>query len=374
MNKWGQKVRGTFALGILFFLVLTISSEPSAYPQSRPDVRVPPEREAAGDRRPFIDTHNHLSRGLSRGGGFKGAAESAVRKMGELGIQKMIIMPSPFSPAHSKTFDIEELLFVVRAYPDRFALLGGGGLLNPMIHGAPGEKVVKPEMKERFRAKALQILSLGAVGFGELAAEHFSFAPHHPYESVPADHPLFLVLADTAAEKGVPLDIHMEAVTRDMALPGRSILERSGRNPARLRENISGLERLLSHNRRARIIWAHVGWCNTGGRTVTLCRDLLTRHPNLYMSFKLSPEGVPENSPLGTDGRSLKPEWLEMIQEFPDRFVIGTDQFYGPPGARPTGPQKTETTRLFVDLLPTDVARKLGLENPVQWFDFNRSP
>ena len=160
----------------------------------------------------------------------------------------------------------------------------------------------------------------------------------------------------------------MEAVPRDMPLPDRTALRRSGRNPPVLQENLTAFERLLAHNRGVKIIWAHAGWCNTGERTAGLCRELLSRHPNLFMSFKLSPDSVPETRPLSPDQTAIRPEWLALIRDFPDRFFIGTDQFYVRPGGRTIGPQKTEATRTLMDLLPPDLARKVGVENPQRLF------
>ena len=54
---------------------------------------------------------------------------------------------------------------------------------------------------------------MGAAGFGEMAAEHFSGGT--PYQFAPPDHPLFLLLADIAARHDVPIDQHMNAVPRD---------------------------------------------------------------------------------------------------------------------------------------------------------------
>jgi predicted TIM-barrel fold metal-dependent hydrolase len=256
----------------------------------------------------------------------------------------------------------------LKKYPGRFAWLGGGESLNIMIHKAAKKRTVDSSLKKRFRETALNILDKGAVGLGEFAVEHFSFNHDHPYESVPADHPLFLLLADIAAERGVPVDIHMVAVPGDMPLPKRRILLRSGRNPDMLRENITAFERLLRHNRGAKIIWSHVGWCNTGYRTTELCEKLLKRHPNLYIGFKLSRESVPETRPLTEDKSRIKTAWLGLMQAFPDRFVIGTDQFYTPPGGRAIGPQKTEDTKRFMILLPPDLARSIGIENPRRIF------
>ncbi|MBW2303524.1 MAG: amidohydrolase family protein [Deltaproteobacteria bacterium] len=312
----------------------------------------------------FIDAHNHLV-GFNRPGkDYLTAARVALKKMDQLGILKMVIMPPPRVPDQPGSFDVSDLIPVVKRYPNRFACLGGGGTLNVMIHENKTRRTIGADTKRKFEKMALNILSRGAIGFGELSVEHFSLNWDHPYESAPADHPLFLMLADLAARHHVPLDIHMEAIPQDMPLPKRNLLLRSGRNPAMLHENLSAFERLLDHNREAKIIWAHVGWCNTGYRTPALCRKLLQKHPNLFMTIKLSPESVPATRILTKDQKSIKPAWLTLFQDYPDRFLIGTDQFYVPPGSRRIGPQKTSTTRQLMNLLPPGLARKIGIENP----------
>ena len=78
---------------------------------------------------------------------------------------------------------------------------------------------MSPELLAQFTSAAQAIVAAGAAAFGELAAEHFSAArkyPNHPYESAPADHPLLLALADIAASYGMPVELHMEAVPRDV--------------------------------------------------------------------------------------------------------------------------------------------------------------
>ncbi|MCP3874633.1 MAG: hypothetical protein GY699_15945 [Desulfobacteraceae bacterium] len=318
---------------------------------------------------PVIDIHNHLHGGR-RQGDLMNAAISAIEKMDALGISKMVIMPPPGSPGHPGVVDMAKLLPVIRQYPGRFACLGGGGSLNVMIHQAKNPESVNSALIKKFKAKALKILEDGAIGFGELAAEHFSFSRSHPYESISPDHPLFLVLADIAADHDVPIDIHMEAISKEIKFPSSRFLDRSKRNPAKLSENLSAFKRFVSHNQNAKIIWAHAGWCNTGLRTVDLCRQLFEQHHNLYMSFKLAPEGKAFIQPLSSNRKQIKPEWLQLIRDFPDRFLIGTDQFYTIAGGRRIGPQKTETMIQFINLLPLKLARQVCIENPNRIFKF----
>jgi predicted TIM-barrel fold metal-dependent hydrolase len=129
------------------------------------------------------------------------------------------------------------------------------------------------------------------------------------------------------------------------------------RDPASLRENIAGLERLLTHNRDARIVWAHAGWDNTGERTPPLMRALLERHPNLYMSLKIVPWA--HGSPLDqTD--TIRPGWLALLRDFPERFVIGSDQFFD------EDPDHVERARGLVNALPADIAPLIARENALR--------
>jgi len=162
----------------------------------------------------------------------------------------------------------------------------------------------------------------------------------------------------------MPIDFHSEAVPRAMPLPSDL---KSPPNPPQLRENIAALERLLDHNHKAKIIWAHAGSDNTGERTPELCRRLLQAHSNLYMEIKIDPLSLGKNPPLANG--VIKPEWLKLFSDFPDRFVIGTDQHYA--SGRPmTGPQRWKMAALLLNQLPADLRRKIGMENALRIFHF----
>jgi len=320
----------------------------------------------------IVDTHAHLYWETRSGGSADLAAKTALEIMDRLGIQKTLIMPPPFPSDNPQKYDYRELVEVTKKYPGRFTFLGGGGSLNPMIHSIPPDEVT-PDIRRSFEETAMEILRNGAVGFGELTAEHFSLHTGHPYLSTRPDHPLFLLLADIAAKYDVPIDLHMEAVPQDMPLPKKL----DPPNPWTLHENIAALERLLSHNRNARIIWAHAGWDNTGYRTIELMHQLLQRHTNLYMSIKIQRPLYPHNMPLDNKGQ-IPPEWLDLIRSVPDRFVIGSDIFYGVSGEvtwrTPGGESqpREDPTWIFLRKLPPDLARKLAYENVVQIYKLKR--
>jgi predicted TIM-barrel fold metal-dependent hydrolase len=300
----------------------------------------------------IIDTHAHILRGWRPRTPFPTGA-NLLRAMDAYRIEMALLLPPPSPPNHPGSYGLHEIEPLVRANPGRFAFAAGGESLNPMIQRIAPDRVT-PDLIREFQQEAEAIVKAGAAGFGEIAAEHFSSGRgNHPYESARPDHPLLLALADIAAQSGMPIDLHMEAVPRDMPFPRRSF---RGQNPETLKENISGLEHLLEHNRSARIVWAHAGWDLTGERTVPLMRSLLAKNPNLYMSMKLDNSGSRRTSPLGLDDRP-KPGWLKMLDDFPDRFMIGSDQFFD------EGTERLALARKFVDELPPELARVIASEN-----------
>jgi hypothetical protein len=309
---------------------------------------------------PYIDTHVHFDLKILSSPDAEVAA--ALQAMGPENAAKLIFMPGPLLPDDPNRFDHEAFLAAVKKHADKLAFQSGGGSLNIMVQESVRSGDSGPEIQKKFKERAEQILRDGAVGFGELSAEHLSINPGQAYETAPPDHPLLLLLADIAAEHAVPIDLHMDAVPRPMPLPFGL---KSPPNPSNLLENLPAFERLLSHNPRAKIVWAHAGSDGLGYRTPDLCRRLLQAHPNLYMEIKTDPLELGKNPPLA-DGK-ITPEWLKLFTDFPDRFVIGTDQHYAS-GKPMTGPQRWQTAVLLLNQLPGDLRQKIAKENALHIF------
>jgi predicted TIM-barrel fold metal-dependent hydrolase len=303
----------------------------------------------------WVDAHTHLEKAT--------AAQSiaaALAARATENIARYLFLPSPFAAANERAFDIEFIRSVAGAHADSISIIGGGGTLNPMIQEAAREGGSDPGLEERFRQRAEEIARLGAAGFGELTASHRPSASTPSFQLVAPDHRFFLLLADIAAAHGMPITLHMEAVPETMALPA-SWKIRGLDAPAELPANIAAFERLLEHNRGARIVWAHGGWDNTGFRTPELCRRLLAANPNLYMELKIDPRNPGLNSPLsGGSSGTLKPEWLRLFRDFPDRFVLGSDQHYPMPAGET---QRWEGVVALFNELPEELQRKFGVEN-----------
>lgn len=321
----------------------------------------------------IIDTHAHLDNpGPTQN--FRPYIDAAIRRMDAAGIRRSILLPPPQTFARGNNWELEAIRSARERFPDRIALAGGGGSLNGMIQDTPADAVTEA-VRRKFRERAEELIVAGAVAFGEITAHHLSLSrmgPNHPYEWVPPDHPLLLLLADIAAEKGVPIDLHLDLVPEDMPLPARPIFN-TGTTPAVLKANQPAFERLLAHNRKANIIWAHAGADMLWTRTVAVQAQLLERHPNLYMSLRLNNGGQPPVIALDRN-LTIKPSWMNLLRRFPDRFVFGSDSFHAPEGARQRGPsdEGLETYRIVMSQLPQEVAEAIGHGNAERLFRLKR--
>lgn len=310
---------------------------------------------------PYIDTHVHFDAKVVSDPSAEIAA--ALQEMANENAAKLIFMPGPFLPDDQARFDHEAFLAAVKKHPGKLAFQSGGGSLNVMIQESVRSGNTRLALEQQFKARAEQILRDGAVGFGEMSSEHLSFSPSQAYETAPPDHPLFLLLADIAAAHNVPIELHLDAVPQAMPLPSGL---KSPSNPPNLAENLTSFERLLAHNARAKIVWAHAGSDGLGYRTPDLCRRLLQAHSNLYMEIKIDPLELGKNPPLAADGK-IKPEWLKLFTDFPDRFIIGSDQHYAS-GRLMTGPQRWQMPVLLLNQLPAGLQQKIARENALHIF------
>ncbi len=316
-----------------------------------------------------IDVHQHLV----PSDGFATSAANLIALMDELDISKARIMPPPSAGDESagSQYNYTHLESAVEAYPDRLGLIGGGKILNRQIHALvlEGRLPTAGEL-DAFEADARAIAAAGVAGFGEMAAMHLSFDETHPYIEIPPDHPMFLRLADVAAELDLPIDIHMELTTSDVPLPSGFVAEPSGRNPSTLPENFTEFSALLAHNRDARIVWTHPGWDNIGHATAAQIRTMLATNSNLYLAVKILDQPgwrqVLANRPLDESG-TIRAEWLSLISDYPTRFLLGADEFVGPDDPQHTpGAPSLQGTWSLVGQLPADVAEQVACVNPGQ--------
>jgi predicted TIM-barrel fold metal-dependent hydrolase len=352
MVRWDRKFVSTAFTSLLAVLFIALFAHMSLGLANAENGQPLPQSVPVAALSSYMDLHVHLD--LSNP---SASVEAAVRSMSNQNASRLFLLVEPFTQADPSRDDTEKILLAAKSYPDKLSVVGGGDTLGGMILEAFRTSDSGPAVRQKFKERAEELLREGAIGFGEISVEHLSqpSSALKDYEYAPADHPLFLLLADVAAEHDVPIDIHMEAVPKAMPLPS----DLGAPNPPQLPENIAGFERLLEHNSKVKIIWAHLGADFTGHRTPELCRRLLKSHLNLYMEIKSDPL-TPGKTPVVVDGK-IGPEWLKLFQDFPDRFVVGSDQHYGPKPLN--GPQRWESSVFILNQLPADLRQKIGTDN-----------
>ena len=333
---------------------------------------------AQAQQRRWADVHMHVIGGPQRQ--FAQAVELAVAEMDARGISKAVVFPPPFP---RPGFDYPAYAPELQRYPGRFGFLGGGGFLNPMLHQFPKPENVTAEIKEKFVRLAEQMIDAGAVGFGEIALLHLSLVPNHSFEEVTPEHPLMLALVETAGRRRVVIDLHMDPVTAADTMRTPSFLK-SPPNPPTLKGNVAAFERMLAHERNARIVWAHGGSDFTGNMTPALIGRLMDAHPNLYMSLRPMPPGTKVLPAFGLrlhntlmPASAVDKPWLDVLNRHPDRFVLGADAFFLASSTPPDSPLRSlgrgNELRLrgigeLLSRLPAHLAGKVAYENAARLY------
>lgn len=149
---------------------------------------------------------------------------------------------------------------------------------------------------------------------GEFEARHYISNTNNRDIHTPMDLPTFEEVFKTSEATGVPFLVHHEA--EDSLLPE--------------------FESMLAKYPNAKVIWCHVGrnrnpstW--TQFPTPAGVERFINKYPNLHFDILQSgaksvfpPTGA-FDSVLYTVSEELVPEWKKLFNDYPDRFLIGTD-------------------------------------------------
>ena len=310
---------------------------------------------------PRIDTHMHL-RGATEDGSLALAGDNLVARMDVQSVDVAVLQELPeFGGGYEALFEI------AAGHPGRIVVAAGSAALNPMIQRTDPAQVDDAH-RAAFRAQAEAVADQGIVAFGEMFGLHLCMAEHHNYQVAAPNHPLFKELADVAAERGIPIDLHTEAVPHDQPMLDNMLLACS-QNPDELVSTIPELEELLEHNRAANIVWQHIGWDNTGYMTVELLRHLLSKHANLHLAIRVEQREFQVGSSAPMENRivdeqwQLRPTWAELFDEFPDRILVGGDEFISPMAGQSMPSASFDETWDLVAGLDSELAYRIGAAN-----------
>jgi hypothetical protein len=187
---------------------------------------------------------------------------------------------------------------------------------------------------------------------------------------------------EVAATREAVIDLHKDPIV-GTSMPISSALK-SPPNPKTVKGNVAGFERLLAHDRKARIAWAHGGSDFTGNMTPALIGQLMDKHPNLFMSLRPVPLVFNKTNPFGLQDKNtlltpkgVDPAWLKLLQRHSDRFVMGADTFFLTPTVPADSPLRhlgegnngrLNAAAKLLSALPPQLARKIGTENAVRLY------
>lgn len=135
-------------------------------------------------------------------------------------------------------------------------------------------------------------------GIGEISVAHFP-SPGFPEANYDPSGPMMKGILAVARRHRVPVLVHIEWT--------------------RMREFAALLEQYPD----VPVIWAHGGYT-----PLFIARRMLGQHPNLHYELSARTWVRHPRSPDYTilrDGHSVWPQWLELIESMPDRFLVGTD-------------------------------------------------
>ena len=108
------------------------------------------------------------------------------------------------------------------------------------------------------------------------------------------------------------------------------------------------IERIFKTFPEARVLWAHSGFDRP-----ERVREMLRKHPKLWADLAFRSDQARENQ--------VAPGWRAAFEEFPDRFMVGTDTF-APERWYYIGEHATYS-RGWLASLPDDLAHKIAYQN-----------
>jgi len=178
-------------------------------------------------------------------------------------------------------------------------------------------------------------------GIGEILTRHNYLSHMTGGEQARADHPALDPVYELAAEKQIPVNLHSDIGTPWL------------QEPIYLHE----MENTLKKHRRTHFFWAHGGYARNMriNGTVAIYRRLLNSCPNLSIDLAGSffgPVVIP-------DGKANQ-EFVDLIEEFPDRFTLGTDRI-GHFGK--AYQERVMQTYILLDALKPETVAKVARDN-----------
>lgn len=258
----------------------------------------------------FFDAHVHLN-----------DPELWIGLMDSAGIDQAIVF-------RGRAIDNQGLVDAAARWPER---------LIPFLSISPEHREYRGAW-ERDDPTVLEVvdslLATGSFeGIGEISVSHFP-GSGFPEADFDPNGRVMTGLLELARRYDVPVTVHVEVT--------------------RLRE----FEALLEAFPDVTVIWAHGGYT-----PLFLAERLLGRHPNLVYELSARTWRSHPRSPdytILSDGEHAWPQWLELVEKLPERFVVGTDASLR---ATESDRQKIQSVQKFLLQLTPETRTKVARDN-----------
>lgn len=292
---------------------------------------------------PIVDAHGHI------GGSFKWT--TIIEAMDKNGVSKQIVMARAYPGKDESDLpgDDQMALKLAETYPGRFYPLVG--MQRPLLTGAHKWTTPDSDVESLIRQTERKLASGTFFGIGEFIVRHWAYSPgRHAEQDNPIYSKLMQRFSVLAARYDVPMVIHMEGY------------------PAL----VADFSRLIAENPGTRYVWAH----NCGRSKAPVIRSLLSRFENLYCDLGGMTNvttgygsGWPrkeEFTSLIERNGALFPEMKSLYEEFPDRFMVGTDVAHAPAMRFYEG--RVQRFRKLLDQLSPEARAKIAEQNAIRIF------
>jgi Tat protein secretion system quality control protein TatD with DNase activity len=296
---------------------------------------------------PIVDAHGHI------GASFK--VSELIEKMDKNGVSKLIVMARayPGKDASDLPGDDRLALKLAETYPGRFYPLVG--MQRPLLTGA--HKWITPDanVESLIQETERKLASGKFFGIGEFIVRHWAYSPGiHAEQDNPIYSELMRRFSVLAAKHDVPMVIHME---------GYPTL-------------VADFSKLITENPGTRYVWAH----NCGRSKAEVIRSLLSRFQNLFCDLGGMTNvttgygsGWPRKEEftalIERDGE-LFPEMKSLYEEFPDRFMVGTDVAHAPAMRFYEG--RIQRFRKLLEQLSPETRAKIAEQNAIRIYKLAR--
>ena len=184
-------------------------------------------------------------------------------------------------------------------------------------------------------------------GIGEIMSRHDDLTALTYGEAPHINSDAFKAIFDLGAEYDLPVLVHHNI---------------TGQNVEDL-IYLDELKEALAYNRDCKIIWAHMGISRRVEvqDLADVVDDLLKNNSNLYVdiSWVVYDYYILGNFPDNYPYSDSLADWVDLINKYPDRIMIGTDKV----GHWETYPQEIFKYYTLLDLLEPEVAQKICKDN-----------